>query len=666
MKWFAAASILIFANTGWAQQTDTSVFRLNEIVVRAAQPVTTTGGASAIELKLDSLRMQAAPTLDQVLRQIPLVQVRMNSRGESQFSLRGSGSDARQVAIVVDGIPLNLGWDHRADLSVLPATAAQSLTLSRGLPSLLYGPNVLGGVLEIGVARGSVALNPRGVRFDAGADQTGATGLAASITMPFEKNKSAWLLRAGAGHRQRDGFILPGDIEEPWPAENDLRLNTDFDHFDGFASLSYRPQSGKWADVSVSGYRAERGIAPETHIESPRFWRYPVASRLFSVIAAGTGWHKSPLGGTGDVEISVGADLGHTEIDQFSDNSFTAIGAEEDSDDRNLTVRLRADQTIARHGELRAGFTFADINHDEVLDPGIPSSYQQRLWSGALEVHWSLPTLGAGTRLSAGAAIDGASTPESGDKPSLEPLTAFGARAGFTTVINQHALIHGGASIRSRFPALRELYSGALGRFEPNPGLAPERLTAFELGATLSGHRAELQVVAFHHVLDDAIVRISAPDGKFKRVNRDEQGGTGLELLSALRLGEFSLSGDVVLQKTSLTDATSGAETDPEYQPDVLAGLGVAGPLPMQARFEMRGRYTGRQVCVNPDTNGQVELASVNRLDAEVARAWRFRRGWTSQLEVAIGADNLTDEVIYDQCGLPQPGRTFRVQLRLR
>lgn len=40
-----------------------------------------------------------------------------------------------------------------------------------------------------------------------------------------------------------------------------------------------------------------------------------------------------------------------------------------------------------------------------------------------------------------------------------------------------------------------------------------------------------------------------------------------------------------------------------------------------------------------------------------------FRVG---EIELAAGGDNLTDEVIYDQCGLPQPGRTFRVQLRLR
>ncbi|HEY0306480.1 MAG TPA: TonB-dependent receptor [Longimicrobiales bacterium] len=665
MKRITAALVFALASTGWAQQTDTTVYRVGEIIVRATRPVTTTGGASALELKLDSLRMAAAPTLDQILRQIPLMQVRVNSRGESQFSLRGSGSDARQVAVIVDGIPLNFGWDDRADLSVIPATAAQTLTVARGLPSLLYGPNVLGGVVEIGVARGSSELNPRGVRFDAGADHTGATGLATSITLPMQNGTTKWLLRAGAGHRQRDGFALPQDIDEPVPTD-DLRLNTDLQHFDGFASLSYRPSSGAWADISVSAYKAERGIAPEMHIASPRFWRYPDASRVFGVVAAGTGHRASPFGGIGDVELSVGADLGHTEIDQFGSSAYDSIAAEEDSDDSNVTLRLRADQTIARNGELRAGFTYTDINHDEVLNPGIPSSYRQQLWSGALELHWDAQRLAAGTRFSVGAALDGASTPESGDKPPLASLTAVGARGGFTTALSPRAIVHGGISIRSRFPSLRELYSGALGRFEPNPNLQPERLLALEAGASFSFGRADLQVVGFHHALEDAIVRISVPNQRFMRVNRDRQLGTGVELLTGVRLGEMSLSGDVVIQRTELTDESTGVASEPEYQPDVIAGLGLAGPLPLSARFDLRARHTGRQSCINPDSGVQTGIPSAQRYDAEVSRAWTLRGAWTSAIELAVGADNLSDEVIYDQCGLPQPGRTFRIQLRVR
>jgi outer membrane cobalamin receptor len=97
-----------------AQQIDTAVIPLGAIVVRGARPVTIAGGASALEVNVDSLRAPPAPTLEEILRRVPLVQVRINSRGEAQFSLRGSGSDARQVAVLIDGIPINLGWDHRA------------------------------------------------------------------------------------------------------------------------------------------------------------------------------------------------------------------------------------------------------------------------------------------------------------------------------------------------------------------------------------------------------------------------------------------------------------------------------------------------------------------------------------------------------------------------
>jgi iron complex outermembrane receptor protein len=658
MKLSIAALILTVTSSGWAQQTDTAVFRIGEIVVQATRPLTTTGGASALELKLDSLRMQAAPTLDQVLRQIPLVQVRVNSRGESQFSLRGSGSDARQVAVVVDGIPLNLGWDDRADLSVLPATAAQTLTIARGLPSLLYGPNVLGGVVEIGVARGGPPLGVRGLRFDVSADHTGATGVAASLALPVASNNANWLLRAGGGHRERDGFVLPGD--------EDLRLNTDLQHFDGFASLSFRPVSGWWADASMSAFKAERGIAPEMHIASPRFWRYPTTARVFGVIAGGTGQRRSPFGGAGDVELSLGIDGGHTEIDQFADNTYSTLDAEEDFDDRNLTVRMRADQTIYRNGELRAGFTYADINHDEVLTPGAAASYRQQLWSGALELHWNAQRIAQGTQFSVGGAIDGADTPESGDKPALEALTAMGARAGFTSVLRRNLLVHAGASVRSRFPALRELYSGALGRFEPNPDLQPERLSAVEAGVSFSHTRGQVQVVAFHHALEDAIVRVSVGGGRFQRVNRDRQRGTGVEMLSGWRLGEFSLSGDVVIQDTELQDQTAGTTSEPEYQPDLLAGLGLAGPLPLRARFDLRARHTGRQSCINPDSGSRTGIPSARRFDAELSRAWQRRGRWTSAIELAVAADNFSNELIYDQCGLPQPGRTLRIQLRLR
>ena len=78
--------------------------------------------------------------------------------------------------------------------------------------------------------------------------------------------------------------------------------------------------------------------------------------------------------------------------------------------------------------------------------------------------------------------LDLASTPELGDKPACE---ATGARRAFARLerrLGEPLTLHASYARRSRFPALRELYSGALGRFVPNPDLTPEVQDLWDLG----------------------------------------------------------------------------------------------------------------------------------------------------------------------------------------
>ena len=138
---------------------DTAVYDVAPVTVRGARPRATPGGAITVEVVLDSAVNRPAPTLEQVLRAMPVLVVRTNSRGEVQPALRG-GED-RQIAVLVDGVPITLAWDHRTDLSVVPVTAARSVTLHRGLSSLLQGPNVLAGAVEVDIARGDRADVPR-------------------------------------------------------------------------------------------------------------------------------------------------------------------------------------------------------------------------------------------------------------------------------------------------------------------------------------------------------------------------------------------------------------------------------------------------------------------------------------------------------------------------
>jgi iron complex outermembrane receptor protein len=283
--------------------------------------------------------------------------------------------------------------------------------------------------------------------------------------------------------------------------------------------------------------------------------------------------------------------------------------------------------------------------------------------------------------VSGGIVRDASSTPESGGRTPLGELSLTGWRLGSTFMLQDAVRLHASASRRARFPALRELYSGALNRFDPNPDLRPEQLLGFEAGATVTSEAAAragltLQTVAFHHRLDDAVVRVTLPNRRFRRVNRDEIRSTGVELLAGwtpASLGGVSFTGDLLAQQVKVYDITLAAgtpnERKPEHQPQTRGSFDVGVPLPYGVRANALARYTGRQYCQHPDLGRLVTLGAQATGDAALSKSWSFGRSATRllrTLQATIAMDNVTDATVYDQCGLPQPGRTVRVGFQLR
>jgi iron complex outermembrane receptor protein len=678
MRRYAMGAVMLLTCVGGAPasaqqrdtvRTDTMVFRIGEIRVQARRPVTTIGGASAIEVTVDSLGLAAAPTVEEVLREIPAVHVRTNSRGEAEISVRGS--ESRQVAVLVDGVPLTLGWDARTDVSVLPAGATHEVNLVRGLSSILHGPNVLGGVVEMSVARGTVFPDRASADFSGAYDGVGGYSSAAHAAAPFETGGGRWLVRAGAGLRDSPGAPLADGVREPVPTEESLRLNTDMRSVDGFLALRYARDGGGWFSLAASTFRANRGIAGELGAEEPRLWRYPHISRTIVATSLGTGDRATPLG-RGDVEASIGVDVGRSEIRSYATRTYDEIIGTEDGDDRTLSLRMLADHTLGDRGDLRAAFTMADIRHDATVD-GELSEYQQRLGSLGAETVWRLVDDHDGgieaLRLSVGGALDRGETPLTGGLPSLGTLDDWGARLGLTALTNGgNTLFHAGVSRRGRFPALRETYSEALNRFEPNPDLHPEHLVAFEGGVTTRLGDGELQLVGFHHRLSDAIRRITLPDRRRMRVNSDRLESTGIEVLASQTLGRLSVGGALTLQAVKLIDPATALSTEPENLPETAGSAYVRMPLAAGTTLGAEADYTGAQYCQDPNTGADVKLAGGTWLNADVAHVWALPpsgMGILTRLETRLSADNLTDTALYDQCGLPRPGRLLRFQIRL-
>jgi iron complex outermembrane recepter protein len=258
-------------------------------------------------------------------------------------------------------------------------------------------------------------------------------------------------------------------------------------------------------------------------------------------------------------------------------------------------------------------------------------------------------------------------------------VDAWGWRGGTTVLASDAVRLHASVSRRARFPALRELYSGALNRFQPNPNLRPEQLTSAEIGATLGRNGGEaagvsLQAVAFHHRLEDAVVRTTVPNTRlFVRVNRDEIRSAGVELLGGWKSSAdpgraVSLMGDVLAQHVRVNDDSANAERRAEHQPEVRGSLEIGVPLPVAIRGFASARYTGTQYCTHPDTGGQQQLDGQTEAGFALERSWPMGRGRGvfSALRTVLALDNVADATIYDQCGLPQPGRTLRLAVQLR
>lgn len=620
------------------------------------------GAASAVVVDLDSTTTEAATSVSDMLRLMPLVRVRDNSRGETQVALRGS--ESRQVAVLLDGIPLTLGWDNRTDLSVVPLTGATRVRATRGLSSLLAGPNVLGGVVEIDVMPGPGSS--RGGSSDR-VRVAGGTGgsLAADVALrrTLGGNRSGSALRAGGGYRRWDWLSMPSGIPQGPLTGPDRRLNSDLEQWNAFLAGRFEGASGRWLGVSSVAFGAERGVPPELHVEEPRLWRLPATRRWVTIVGGGSGW---TLGGglPGSATLTGAVDLGSYEIEQYASASYETVTAQEMGNDRTLTLKADAGQQLG-WGALGLSLTGAETVHDETLEPGEESRYRQRLFSGAAEL--GVPLLrgpsGDGLDLVVGGSVDGSDTPETGGQESRSPIWDWGALVAASLDIPAvDGAAHVGVSRRTRAPSLRELYSGALGRFEVNPNLGPETLRGLELGLTGRSGVAVWQVVAFHHRLSGAIVRTTAGDGTYRRENEGEVRATGVELMASQEWRFLALEADLTVQDVGKFTADGRPDGNPEYQPSLAGSLGIVARLPAELFGRLDVSYVGARYCVNPDIGRGEDLAGAAWTGLRLSRSWLLgSSGRVRGLEISLGVRNLTDAGVYEQCGLPAPGRQLIV-----
>ncbi|MCX5763373.1 MAG: TonB-dependent receptor plug domain-containing protein, partial [Gemmatimonadetes bacterium] len=153
--------------------------RLDTISVVASRVGKADAGRSVDVITRDAITASSARTVSELLAARLGIDVSPRSPAQADLSIRGSSPE--QVAVLVDGVRVSdvQSAHYALDLAV-PLEAIERVEVLRGAASALYGPDAVGGVINIVTRRGGVATR---VATRAGAFQTLGGALATSLTV---------------------------------------------------------------------------------------------------------------------------------------------------------------------------------------------------------------------------------------------------------------------------------------------------------------------------------------------------------------------------------------------------------------------------------------------------------------------------------------------------
>jgi iron complex outermembrane receptor protein len=626
-------------------------FELGTITVSATQADSAAGGEAAISAK--QIERYNRDTVGAALVTLPGVSLSHNTRNEDIVSVRGF--DVRQVPLFVDGIPVYVPYDGYVDFGRFTTFDLAEIRVAKGAASLLYGPNTLGGAINL-VSRKPVKA------FEGDVSVGFASGGESKLAANVGSNQGSWYLQAGVSYLDADSFPLSKDFRDLKAVPTDssgkrensyrrdqklsLKLGITPNATDEFA-LGYVRQDGEKGNPVYTGNVAG-GL---------RYWRWPY-------------WDKESLYFIGN--LALGQDhalklrlyddkyanslLGYTNARYTTQLNNTSFPSAYDDGTRGMSLELTSH--ALRNHALRAAFHYKADRHRETNPNSVDKNFRDVTRSFAVE---DSLTLAPAWRMRVGASREQRTTEEAftysrGDASKsnwLVELTRELAKDGET---------YASLARKSRFPTIKNRYSFGLGSALYNPDLRPESATHFEVGIKGSPwNGGKGQAALFHSRIEDLMqnVVVTAPGScangptpgftcnQLQNIGLARHRGVELSLEQSLTSSLTAGAGYTYLERRNLSNPAIPLTDTPRHK--LFAHLGWTP----SDTWELQGTLESEQVRQVSYGNAYTTLGGFVLLGAK--GIWKPRRNTAIELGVA----NLTDENYALADGYPLPGRTW-------
>ncbi|WP_285164917.1 TonB-dependent receptor plug domain-containing protein [Shewanella goraebulensis] len=627
------------------------------IVVKGEGPTAAQSSMTHWDISREEIEASGAQSLDLILANVPGIYVRVGGQGAPRVDIRGF--KARHVIYLINGVPANDAEDGQFDPSVIPASQIESVEVSVGPTSVLYGPGGAGGVINIITRQGDSSPSVSGnLEFAENDTINGNVNLAGS----GEK----WQGFASYNRQQTDGFPMSSDFEDTDEQSGDTRLNADKTVDNFYAQGSYfvsdetmltanvNYKSGNWGKPSTDGTGTSKSKFERVDDFESTIVQLGFAHKFSDRLALrGYGYHNES-----QVFETVYTSSDYSDIDSTQDGISTVQGG-------NLQLIADFDTAGLLTGSIISEKqTWESVNYEanassaSILGSGSGSGsgsgdgsgssddFNKDGWLNTLAVEYQYQNDGK-----YGVTIGGAAHSQERDDADD---TNYSAQLSSFWRVTDDSKLHAGIARKVRFPSLRNLYAQSSGNSE----LEPEESSHVELGLNQGlAYNTSLDITGYYTDAENYIAKDN--DGVYQNISNYAFKGVDFSVRN-----EYFDDLDLTVSYSYLDaeDSDNDLMNELEYRP--------------KHQFRFQGLYQfdfGMSVNLNVEYIADQIYYTSEKISGETVSVKNEMDSYTlvdinlvqpllvDNLEAYIRATNLLDVNYYQSEALPQAGRQIFV-----
>jgi outer membrane receptor protein involved in Fe transport len=560
--------------------------------------------------------------LGQALALAPGASLTVGQKNETILQLRGM--DARRIVLLLDGIPVYEPYFSSFDLKTFAAGDIDSIQITKGPASVLYGPNALAGLVN--VVTGRPGERPRlSLSGSYGEARTRSAGLNGS----FRWNR--WALSGSALYQDSDGFYCPSSS-----GGRRLRALSNYWRYNLNGKAYYYPTDNSEVLVSASLYRSAYGIPPALEVQKPRYWRFKQWDRAQFSVGGYFG-----LGGRSLLRFRAYSVLYNNALEQYNDAQLQTLQAVSTYDNSVLGFFSLAEFGLGRYDLLKFSLSYEDDRAKTRDDTNLPwQNFDQATLSGAMEGHIRLAQP---LSLIAGLSLDRLHKFIGPVEVKANPLA--GLRLTPLEGLDFSLLV----AKRSRFPSMRSMYSASSG----NPDLLSEDGLAYQFDSrwdTWAVWEASVFIYNFKNMIDT----VRLPDGTRRYVNIGRAYIRGIEMGVRKELDRLSAS----INYTFLDHRNQTDDRPLDIIPGHLLQMNVSWAPLRRVRLTASGTAASSSSWYDSSSRSVLTVPSYFYLDAVLA----YGGSWA---EAYLKAGNIFNRSFYTEPGFPWAGRYMEMGFKI-